>query len=89
MRTVMSSSNRFIYEKKKEFVLKNFDAIGISQKDFVSIVQKEGYKLAESDFSKMIKGKQNLTLRWLPILDIAERMINAELEKAEAIKNQM
>jgi hypothetical protein len=87
VRAVMSSSDRYIYEKKKEFVLENFDSIGISQKEFVAIVNESGYSLFESDFSKMLSNKAKLTLRWFPILDIAEKMINAELEKVEELKN--
>lgn len=88
MRSAISSSDRYIYEKKKDFVIKNFDSIGIEQKQFIALVHEAGYKLASSDFSKMINGKQKLTLRWLPILDLAEKMIISEQEKVEALKNK-
>lgn len=88
MRTALSSSDRMIYEKKKEYVIENFSSIGIEQKQFIALVHEAGYKLATSDLSKMLNGKQKLTLRWLPILDMAEKLINEEFKKVEALKNK-
>lgn len=86
MRTVMTTADQIEYDKKKDYVIANFKALGINQAEFARIVNRKGYKLNRADVSKLFTGSKKVTNRWKPILDIAVQMIKVEQEKLEKAK---